>query len=1098
MAVSMSRLRLVLRTLWYFRFANLAVAASVAVGTAVLVGSLVVGDSVRGSLTDIVMRRLGDVDHAVVAPNLFRDDLGGRLKGLDAFSERFDRAQTVMFTNGSAKCPQTDALSSRVNVFGATSVANGTCVLSVHLAQQLHAGVGETIVLRMDPMNSVSSELPVGVERTEVALLRLTVARIAESGGFEDSFSLHGGQRPVRNAWVSLAELQRALEIGEFCNLMLVAAKDGHESVEDADALEDMIRRSATLDDYGLKLLPVPGGALSLEARSILLFPRIEQAALKAWPEATRVMAYLATTVRDVPGARECPYAMVAGMSSLPSGPIPLGAIVLNAWTADDLGAAVGHEIQLAYVVRTGTGLLEEETASFVVSAIIPMDGIGADGSLVPEFKGLTDADSVSNWDPPRDLRFNSERIRQKDEDYWERYRAAPKAFVNLEDAFRLWGTEFGRVTSVRIPAGTRDEAIDTLLQTLTPTDAGLVAHALRSSLLAGAAGNTDFGQLFIGFNFFLVISAALLVNLIVRLSIDQRTRQVGVLYAVGFRPTLVHRIFVAEATAVIAAGVIAGAGASLAYAHLMIVGLRTIWIGAVGTSLLSVSAQPATVCIGSVAVFVVGVLAARRGLRRIRHLSVVSALAGRAPTGRTVHTRAGRRAPALGAALVLLAVGAALAAMLTSSLNTTAAFFISGISLLAASFAFTRWRLALATNPSATAAGMTLFGLASRNASRNSTRSVLTAGLIASASFMTIAVGSMKAHDSIARAVPGEGMSGFTLLAEFDIPIPYDLNDPASRSLMAVAERGDLWKGVGFANMMVSSGEDVSCKNLYSPGNPRVSSVPHAFVERNAFAFAEVQRPAENPWSLLDEAVDGAECAAILDYGTARWIMHLNLGDVFTVTDEHGADRRLRIVALLKPSIFQSEVLVSEWTFKKLFPSRSGFGQFLCTTPPEKTEEVRAALSRDLVDFGVSVEGTNERLAAFAEIADSYIDAFEALGSLGLMLGSLGLVVVLVRSVIERRSELALLSAIGMKRGRISGLLSLENALLLAIGLASGVISAVVAVSPEFIKSGGKFGSMLVAVGVYCAMVAIVTGILAAVSYAAVRRIGSADLRIE
>jgi hypothetical protein len=52
--------------------------------------------------------------------------------------------------------------------------------------------------------------------------------------------------------------------------------------------------------------------------------------------------------------------------------------------------------------------------------------------------------------------------------------------------------------------------------------------------------------------------------------------------------------------------------------------------------------------------------------------------------------------------------------------------------------------------------------------------------------------------------------------------------------------------------------------------------------------------------------------------------------------------------------------------------------------------------------------------------------------------------------------------------------------------------------VSPEFIKSGGKFGSMLVAVGVYCAMVAIVTGILAAVSYAAVRRIGSADLRIE
>ena len=61
----MSTLRLILRYLFYFRAASLAVAVGMAVATAVLAGALMVGDSVRGSLRELALQRLGPVDFAV-------------------------------------------------------------------------------------------------------------------------------------------------------------------------------------------------------------------------------------------------------------------------------------------------------------------------------------------------------------------------------------------------------------------------------------------------------------------------------------------------------------------------------------------------------------------------------------------------------------------------------------------------------------------------------------------------------------------------------------------------------------------------------------------------------------------------------------------------------------------------------------------------------------------------------------------------------------------------------------------------------------------------------------------------------------------------
>src|SRR6266436_615280 len=72
--------RLLLRSLFFHWRANLAVLLGVAVGTAVLTGALLVGDSLRGSLRDLTLERLGWVDRAMVAGRFLREEYAKEIK----------------------------------------------------------------------------------------------------------------------------------------------------------------------------------------------------------------------------------------------------------------------------------------------------------------------------------------------------------------------------------------------------------------------------------------------------------------------------------------------------------------------------------------------------------------------------------------------------------------------------------------------------------------------------------------------------------------------------------------------------------------------------------------------------------------------------------------------------------------------------------------------------------------------------------------------------------------------------------------------------------------------------------------------------------
>ena len=58
--------------------------------------------------------------------------------------------------------------------------------------------------------------------------------------------------------------------------------------------------------------------------------------------------------------------------------------------------------------------MLETRTADFQVAAIVPIAGAAADRDLAPVYPGITDADTLGDWDPP--FPIDLKRVRPVDE----------------------------------------------------------------------------------------------------------------------------------------------------------------------------------------------------------------------------------------------------------------------------------------------------------------------------------------------------------------------------------------------------------------------------------------------------------------------------------------------------------------------------------------------------------------------------------------------------------------------------------------------------------------------------------------------------------
>lgn len=1083
------------RGLTYYWQTNLVVVLGVATAVAVLAGALLIGASVRGSLKGLVSQRLGNTDHIVSSPVFFREQLAEDLAACPIIAlEGVVTHEPSRRRAGDVKVYGVDEKFWQFHGIPKIDLENRQALISEGLASELGTQPGDSLLLRLEKPSDIPIESLHGRKEDPGKTIRLNVSRALPRESLGE-FSLQPTQGVVRAVFVPLRFLQRELDQEAKINTILI---DSRSTIEGTQAL---LRDKATLEDLGLKLRTLPGG-LSLESNSNLISESVAAAAdesartlsLRTLP----IFSYLANSITA--GDRSIPYSLVTALDDEEtSKPSSANSIVLNEWAARELNVQPGQTISLEYYIWHEGGRLETRKADFQLAGVVKIGGLAADRDLVPDYPGITESESLSDWDPPFPVDLS--RVRQQDEDYWDQYRTTPKAFISLADGQKLWQSRFGKLTSIRVYGPLSPEVVNNyqerLRKALQPTSTALQVVPVRMQGMAASRGATDFGEYFLYFSFFLVVSALLLTALFFKLGIEQRLREIGTLQAVGFAASRIRNLFLAEGLLLAIIGSLIGLLGAIGYAALLMYGLRTWWVDAVGTTSLTLHVTWQSLVLGAVGGVAAAVICIFLTLRKVGRLSTRSLLTGSineeevsrkgAKTQREESSFLGAFAPLRDTFLAITLTLIGIALLLAGGLKLipqVAGFFGGGVALLVADICYLSTWLRRRRKKAIQGSGWwAMSQLGFRNTTYRPARTVLCVTLIASAAFIIVAVDAFRRSGSVAHDRKS-GSGGFPLMAESLLPIVHDPNTLEGREALNLNNTNEdaLLTDVRLVSLRMRPGDDASCLNLYQPRNPKIVAPPDDFISENRFAFNDSLEKTENPWTLLNHEFPDGAIPVIGDANSLTYVLHLKVGEDF-ILDHGPTPVRLRVVAALADSIFQSELIMSDKNFVRLFPSEQGYRYFLIDAP---NVNVAATVLEDrLSDFGFDAQSTEERIASFHRVENTYLSTFQLLGGLGLALGTLGMAAVLLRNVLERRRELALMRAVGYNSSHFAVMVITENVLMLCLGLAVGFVCALLSIAPVLFERGGKgpnisLGLLLLAILISGATASLVATIAA------------------
>ncbi len=1067
---------LIIRSAFYYWRTNLAVVLGVAAATSVLAGALVVGDSVRNSLREIALGRLGRTDAVVTTAGFFRDGVARDLQN----SLRARGAAPLIVADGFVTHEPSGRRAGRVLVYGVDERFwrfNGLqqrdgVFVSPGLAAEVGARDGDVLLTRLQLPSEVPIESLFGRKDDAGRTVRLTLTGVLPRERLGE-FALRPQQTAIRAVFAPLARIQRDLGVAGKVNTVLIAG-----NTRDKAGLRDAL----SLDDLGVRVSVLSDArSVVVDTVSGILDEPVESAARRAGEKAgllvRPVFTYLANAIRK--GDRQIPYSLVTAidLTAIEATRPPVSppvrapgpdAIVLNTWAARDLAAEPGDTVDLDYYLWDPVSGLSAHSTSFSLHAIVDIDGLAADRRLAPEYPGITGAGSLADWDPP--FPIDLARIRREDERYWDEYKTTPKAFIAYGRGRELWASRYGGATSIRfpVPNGESAERIatdlrDELRRTIAPQALGVALQEVRTSALDASSGATDFGQYFMYFSFFLVISALLLAVLFFKLGVEQRLRQIGLLRAAGFATSTVRTLLLVEAVALAAAGALMGVAGAVAYAYLIVHGLRTWWVGAVGTTLLEVHIAPAPLAVGATSAIIAAIVCVFLSLRAVARLSPRGLLTGQGLDAATSEDPARVRRNTRLAALCGLVAVALLVVGFVSSAAQAGAFFGAGAALLVGCLLIMAARLR--DRRTAAIAGRGTWAvsrLGIRSAALRPSRTLLSMALIASAAFIIVSVEAFRRDARELTKDPKSGTGGYALLAESELPLVHDPNSPSGREALVV-QAPELSRA-RFTRFRVRVGEDASCLNLYRPTNPTIISPEPGFIESNRFTFASSLAGSDaeraNPWLVLRRRFDDGSIPVVADATSLQYVLHAAVGDTLSIDTGGGRPVLLRFVGTLRDSVLQGQLVMAEEHFVRLFPALQGYRFFLIEDADTRTaaeaEALGGIVERELQGYGVDAVPTSTRLNEFHRVENTYLSTFQALGGLGLVLGTIGLATVMFRNVLERRRELALLRAVGYDRRRLSVMILAEAAFLLGTGLTVGVACAAIAIAPAWLSRGG------------------------------------------
>ncbi len=1092
----MTRWLLALKGLLWHKGSYLAVAACIATTCAVICGALLVGGSVKESLREKALERLGQTESALISGKFFREALAGELES------NFPVVPMILL-QGSIRHTENSKLATRVNIIGVDARFDAVhpegaleeidfrgARINESLARELAAEAGNDLLVSFELLSDIPREHALGSRESAAERIRLTVSSV-EKDSHAGIFELKLQQETPRNIFVSLQRLQKALgREGEVNSLVACRNNDASPLLAD---LQSSLESAIKLEDLGAKLRLAPAhGYLALESRDFLLDSRLVKAARASLGANgylhQEVLTYLANSIGLAGTEQEIPYSLVAAVSPWvqPGGQAssyPLGItqdglevwrpgnIVLNTWAAKDLGARQGDQIRLKYYAMDAGHKVIERTVDLALKEVVELADRALDPGWTPEYPGVSDAETFADWDPPFPIDHSRIREPGPDGEYWKKYKTTPKGFISIEEGKRIWAGKYGQLTSIRIRKDGVAPGPDSLaeytghlLAAIDPSEFGLSFRPLRSDAIEASRLGTDFGMLFVSMSFFIIVAALMLTYMTLRLCLEKRARSFGIMGAIGFTTRDARGVLGREIFLVVVLGILLGAYGGIRYAEGLIYGLRTWWKDAVNAPFLTLHVSVETLIASSAATLLLAGVTGFFVIRRLTALPPRRLLSGESTPQLTPGQQAGRSRKGFFFGVLMMA-GAAISLLVstTGALPAVVGFLLAGSLLLAGGLALFS---AYLNNPSPLSSnsrgGRGMVALGIHNGKRAGPRSLLTAGLISCATFVVVTVAAFQRNPAGGEPDLRSGDGGFAFVGTSSAPLYSALQTPGGREELGLDESAGAAlsaPGVAIYALRERPGDETSCLNLYRPSEPRILGASREFTERGGFSWAGsmavTAEELENPWAILKRP-DWPEgvVPAIGDQNTVRWILQSGLGKDLPIRNGAGVDAKLRIVGLLSNSLFQGALVVDSAAFEDLFPARRGWSSFFIEAPGDKRELIRSNLEKGLEDFGFDLRSSGDVLRHFSRVQNTYLSTFMVLGGLGLLIGTIGLAAVLLRNVNDRRGELALMRALGFSRRAVAGMVIAETLFLLVLGELQGAFAAIVATAPTLLST--------------------------------------------
>src|SRR5665648_6008 len=673
--LDMSLSKLILKSIWFYRKLNLTIVLGIALSTAILVGALIIGDSVKYSLQQITVQRLGNTSQVITAgERLFRTELATELAEKTGV-----KTAALLRVNGFGVIKGGELRVNQLAVWGVDATMGNFCdypesfflknnevAINENLASLSGLKAGDEFLLRVDKLNTFPANTPFVSEEESTVSFRVTVARILKADEL-GNFNLRNIQSSPRNVFLNLGWLNEQMGLQQKANVLLVA-----DGVSDTDLIQNL-QKCWTLDDVNLQVRENQDlNYTELISDRVFVETVVEQFCTKNIAGSQAVFSYF---VNDFAiDGRFTPYSFVSSDPNL-SG----NEMTVSKWLADDLKVKAKDTVRLSYFEVGPLRKLVLKDTIFVVKETYPLTGEKADQNLMPVIPGLSDAGNCRDWKTgvPVDLK----KIRPQDEAYWKEYKGTPKAFVSLETAQKLWGNRFGHSTAIRVDGLKKTELEKELLAGLQPSQMGFEVTNAKSDGLSAASSGTDFGGLFIGLSFFVLFAAVLLAFLLFKMYLGFRKTEIGTLTALGFSFRTVRKIFVAEASVFVFAGIVLGIPFSIFYNQLILKAINSIWVDIVRTSIVNISIRPESIIMGSLIIAVLSIGIIFWILSRFLKNEVI-VLQRKATSGKA---KSGRLTLWIGLGLLVVSIAVLLMSGFQSGEINPEMFFISGFGLLPA-----------------------------------------------------------------------------------------------------------------------------------------------------------------------------------------------------------------------------------------------------------------------------------------------------------------------------------------------------------------------------------------------------------------------------